>query len=60
MNGRARDLNALFKCRLVHAEAVIALAAERGDERRMNVQDAVFKFFVDLFVNYCEEACKYD
>ena len=43
MRGRAGDLRAVGEDRLVHVMAVHAHAAEGRDQRRMDVDDAVFK-----------------
>ena len=40
MHRCTRDLDAVGKRRFVHAQTVEALAAERRDQRRMNIDDA--------------------
>ena len=60
MYRRARDLYALAQCSLVHMQAIIAVAAKRRDERRMHIDDAVFKFAAEALVQHGHEARQYN
>ena len=56
MRRRARDLHAALQRFLVHAQAIIALAAEGGDQRRMDVDHAVFIRAQRLFAQNAQES----
>lgn len=60
MDSSARHLHAAFQRRLMHAQAVIALAAEGRDERRMNIDNPIAVRMDDRGAEDGQKACQND
>lgn len=45
MNGAARLLDTMFQYRGVYSKPIHAVSTERGDQRRMDIENAILKVF---------------
>ena len=60
MHGGSGDLHTALQCLFMHMKSIVSHTTERGDQRRMNIDDTITVFMHHSLRDLHQEACQHD